>query len=66
MHDLVACHSGVAQLAVLLGALARGEDACGHRARTDELAHRAMHPSDVEQVKDARCVPMEDPKLEPN
>lgn len=30
------------------------------------LALKHGQPSDVEQVKDARCVPMEDPKLEPN
>jgi hypothetical protein len=30
------------------------------------LALKHGQPSDVEQVKDARCVSMEDPKLEPN
>ena len=48
--DLVPGQSGVADLAVLLAALARGEDARGHRAGADQLAHRAMDPVDVEQM----------------
>jgi hypothetical protein len=49
-NDFFARKRRISDLAMLLRALARGEDARGDRTGADELAHRSVEPVDVEKV----------------
>ena len=48
--DFVARKRRIADLAMLLSALARGEDPRGDGTRADKLAHRPVKPANVEKV----------------
>src|SRR6266536_2371357 len=49
-QDLLARKRGVAQLSMLLGTLARGEDPRGYGLGADELAHRPVEPVNVKKM----------------